>query len=466
MRTLMELRADNDRARWGDLRLLVDGPLTEKVAVLGRLGLRFSTGAVTGAAVYLGLADEPTAGWAAIGRLTLRLCTPVLRAVGWTGDPTDAALGSVLTAATLGVAASLAAPSIIDHLGALFPQWGHRVQRARTRSLQLYIPPNTGTSLRIEAHEADALYPFYVQLRAQVGTLRLRVRNGSAEEDIGDIGLALRRLDGLNAALRAALPTDPQNGAPSAAAAAAASTVLESIDGAVAPVVARWKPHWERWSATSIPEARWPLAKDCRADVEAGVSACQHIADALGAIFGALVVADADAGHRGPAASPDLTPHHPFLHTPIGWGSVADTRWRDIHRTLCMGLGGVESPRAVPVGAAALRSELATWTALCTATEAALAAFPHIPAEALLRVSEDDVLERRPDDALLGYLRVLRAPLAFLPEGPGAPGDDSSAADLNDIADLLNEAREKLRGLLLQRPGADDHGALPSRRAP
>ena len=79
---------------------------------------------------------------------------------------------------------------------------------------------------------------------------------------------------------------------------------------------------------------------------------------------------------------------------------------------------------------------------------------------------EDGVPERRPDDTFLQYLRALREPLPYLPAADEVLADAAPREQLEDVAEVLNDARERLRGALLLRPGEEDRGPLPSRRAP
>jgi hypothetical protein len=466
MTAALEPRSPNARARWGDGKVLLYAPLPEKLGALWRIGGRALSGALGGGLLYLLLADGAAEGWAALGALALEVVGPALRPLRPGGAEVPLGLGPVLGAAGVGVLWATAGPGLVQALGAAHPALAAALRRARVRELTLRLPLGPGANLSLDTSQADALYPLFVQLSTRVSNHSLRIGRPGSEEEIGDLGKAIESLRGLFPILREGLTAQGPAQAGLFGGPSPAGLVAQAVDGAVRPFLARWHPHWDRWAATGLPEARWPLNKDCRADLEVALRACRRIVAALGTLYGAPTPPDEAPAAAGAAVAADFSPPHPYTHSPVGWGLVIDAAWAQLHRTLIMGLGGIESPSSIPVTPDALRAALQGWRSMVEATSAALSALPLIPPEALLRLSEDDVLERRPDDAMLAYLRALREPLPYLPADPEAPAADAGADELNDVADLLHEAREKLRGLLLQRPGAEDRGPLPSRRAP
>jgi hypothetical protein len=462
------IAARNHSARQPALQTLLFGPLPEKGAALGQLALRALGGGLTGGLLYLLSADDQGVAWGALGDLALKAASPLLRALGLGGAAPPTGLGPLLSAAGIGALGVIFGPSALRVIAATHPALAAMMRRARVSGLTLRLPLAGGTELKLDTAQADALYPLYVQLSSRVSNQSLALPRPGGPEYIGDLGIAIKSLRELFEHMRAALTSNGPEQVAVLGGGSAATLVVQAIDGAIRPFLSRWHPHWDRWVETGLPEARWPAHLECRADLERALARCRAVVAALGALYGAE--GPALEGEEVPAMGDELArtfgTAHPNTLRPVGWGKVIDEAWVRLHRTLVVGIGGLDSPAPLPSTPAALRTGLAEWRALLDEVEAAIAALPPIPPDALVRAGEDGVPERRPDDTFLQYLRALREPLPYLPAADEVLADAAPREQLEDVAEVLNDARERLRGALLLRPGEEDRGPLPSRRAP
>lgn len=458
----------NQRARQPALHTLLFAPLPEKGAALGQLASRAIGGGLTGGLLYLMSADDQGLAWGALGSLALKVASPALLALSPGGAAPPEALGPLLSAVGIGALAVIFGPGALRLIAASHPALAAMMRRARVSGLTLRLPMAGGTELKLDTTQADALYPLYVQLSSRVSNQSLALPRPGGPEYIGDLGIGIKSLRDLFDHMRTALTNNGPEQVAVLGGGGAATLVVQAIDGALRPFLSRWHPHWDRWAETGLPEARWPAHLECRADLERALARCRAVVAALGELYG--VEAPAPLGEEVPAAGDELArtfgTTHPYTLRPIGWGKEVDDAWVRLHRTLVVGIGGLDSPSPLPSTPAALRAGLTGWRELVSQAEAAIAALPPIPPDALVRIGEDGVPERRPDDAFFQYLRALREPLPYLPAADAPPADDSPREQLEDVAEVLNEARERLRGLLLLRPGAEDRGPLPSWRAP
>lgn len=173
-------------------------------------------------------------------------------------------------AAALGGATALALQEILRRLAVLNPRLHERLTRIRIGGAQGTQMTIAGVSVSLGDDELAALWPVYVQLSTRITSNSLQLRHGDSVEHTGSTKAAFESLRSLFEVSRAALASCPPAGMSvlTRAHPSASEMVMSAINQCVRPFLARWHPWLDQWTATGLPERRWPGYEDCRADLD------------------------------------------------------------------------------------------------------------------------------------------------------------------------------------------------------
>ncbi len=141
--------------------------------------------------------------------------------------------------------------------------------RLGIKKLQLSVPFIGNYTVNMASEQRQSIWNIFVELSTRITTISLHQKSEDGNEvDTGLIREALNSIYSIFSTARSELKTMPPSLTPEGDGSTLESYIFIMLNKVLRPFLSRWHPRLLEWEATAMPEGQWPLAKECRIDLE------------------------------------------------------------------------------------------------------------------------------------------------------------------------------------------------------